>query len=348
MVIIITIIIILSGERGPDTTSSSWATWSQGTAPIPRVATTDLKSPLSSRFSNSSPPSTDRKMSVPRSVYPGPLPQGSNPGALGTAHPRHPAPPGPCPAEEAAGSARGSPSTARRCLRRVSTSFFGSSAFCVDFLTSAWPLRENIPGAGAPGCSGGRRMRDKGWGDGTDPLALQGAVPARRLRLLLPLQLRSGRVNTELAPPRFPDCAAARARPCSACRPAPPSRASAGSHGAGNGAGACRLSAHHPDTPGRGPSQWAPGLHPPACRAAGRAPPAAVGARCILGVVGAAGRGVPGSLCRGESCTPYQHRGLWCVPWDPHDLPFFPLTPNYRQQGEGCSGLQVPCTPPQE
>lgn len=40
---------------------------------------------------------------------------------------------------------RASPSSARRCFRRVSTSFLGSSTFCVDFFTSPWLLRENIP-----------------------------------------------------------------------------------------------------------------------------------------------------------------------------------------------------------
>lgn len=38
-----------------------------------------------------------------------------------------------------------SPNSDRRCLSRVSTSFFGSRTFCVDFLTSPCPLRVNIP-----------------------------------------------------------------------------------------------------------------------------------------------------------------------------------------------------------
>lgn len=41
--------------------------------------------------------------------------------------------------------ARASPSSARRCFRRVSTSFLGSNTFWVDFFTSPWLLRENIP-----------------------------------------------------------------------------------------------------------------------------------------------------------------------------------------------------------
>lgn len=44
---------------------------------------------------------------------------------------------------------RASPSSARRCFRRVSTSFLGSSTFCVDFFTSPWLLRENIPPRGS-------------------------------------------------------------------------------------------------------------------------------------------------------------------------------------------------------
>lgn len=38
-----------------------------------------------------------------------------------------------------------SPNSVRRCLSRVSTSFFGSRTFCVDFLTSPWIFRVNIP-----------------------------------------------------------------------------------------------------------------------------------------------------------------------------------------------------------
>lgn len=38
-----------------------------------------------------------------------------------------------------------SPNSERRCFSRVRTSFFGSKTFCVDFLTSPWPLRVNIP-----------------------------------------------------------------------------------------------------------------------------------------------------------------------------------------------------------
>lgn len=42
------------------------------------------------------------------------------------------------------GPARASPSSARRCFRRVSTSFLGSSTFWMDFFTSPWLRRENI------------------------------------------------------------------------------------------------------------------------------------------------------------------------------------------------------------
>lgn len=82
-----------------------------------------------------------------------------------------------------------SPSSARRCLRRVSTSRLGSSAFCVHFLASAWPFLENMAGSRdrhprqQPGASGrrpgGRRGPRGSAGRGRAP---HSAAAARRSR----------------------------------------------------------------------------------------------------------------------------------------------------------------------
>lgn len=82
-----------------------------------------------------------------------------------------------------------SPSSARRCLRRVSTSRLGSSAFCVHFLASAWPFLENMAGSRdrhprqQPGASGrrpgGRRGPHGSAGRGRAP---HSAAAARRSR----------------------------------------------------------------------------------------------------------------------------------------------------------------------
>lgn len=84
----------------------------------------------------------------------GRAPRPPHPGARPARRARPAAPPTPSPA-------RASPSSARRCFRRVSTSFLGSSTFWVDFFTSPWLRRENIPPREdrAPRWGGRRRSR---------------------------------------------------------------------------------------------------------------------------------------------------------------------------------------------
>ena len=79
-------------------------------------------------------------------------------------HPR----PDPRPAHVRAGAPepgapeRSSPSGARRCFKRVSTSFLGSSTFWGNFFTSLWLLRENIPLWGTRPRRRGRRRLPRG------------------------------------------------------------------------------------------------------------------------------------------------------------------------------------------
>lgn len=92
--------------------------------------------------------------------------------------------PRPIPAGARPRPRRASPSSARRCFRRVSTSFLGSSTFWVDFFTSPWLLRENIPPRGArPRRRGRRRLRRAGHSRGSGRRVSRGplaAPPARQ------------------------------------------------------------------------------------------------------------------------------------------------------------------------
>lgn len=73
-------------------------------------------------------------------LHPHPTPSGIPDPTLNRPAPRQ------CPRPQRSGAlARALPSSARRCFRRVNTSFLGSSTFWVDFFTSPWLLRENIP-----------------------------------------------------------------------------------------------------------------------------------------------------------------------------------------------------------
>lgn len=96
---------------------------------------------------------------------------------------------GQCPDPRAA--ARASPSSARRCFRRVSTSFLGSSTFWVDFFTSPWLLRENIPPREARSRRCGRRRRGRAsHSTGSGPARVAWATwPPLSVPPPLPLQL---------------------------------------------------------------------------------------------------------------------------------------------------------------
>lgn len=119
--------------------------------------------------------------------------------------------PRPIPAGARPRPRRASPSSARRCFRRVSTSFLGSSTFWVDFFTSPWLLRENIPPRGArPRRRGRRRLRRAGHSRGSGRRVSRGPLAA-------------------------PPCPAAAASAAAASPASAPGRRGGGRAGAGRG-----------------------------------------------------------------------------------------------------------------
>lgn len=161
--------------------------------------------------------------------------------------------PRPIPAGARPRPRRASPSSARRCFRRVSTSFLGSSTFWVDFFTSPWLLRENIPPQGA-GPPAPRRSQQR-------------VGPARVARAA-----------------RRPPCPAAAASAAAAASPAPaPGRRGGGRAGAGRGRKAA--STRNPPPRPRGRRRPPP---PPPAPATGAAQGRAIRPRRGAGPSGAA------------------------------------------------------------